>query len=50
MDGTKKMATEIAGNELTGLSDPATMFVAVGIILAIGVVALITWAIYQMFN
>lgn len=44
------MATQISGNELTGMSDPATMFVAVGIILAIGVVALIAWGIYQMFN
>ena len=44
------MATNISGNEITGMADPTTMFIAVGIILAIGVVALIGWSIYQLFT
>jgi len=42
--------TNISGTEITGVADPMNMFIAVGIIFAIGIIALIGWAIYQAFT
>ena len=42
--------TNISGTEITGVADPVNMFIVVGIIFAIGIIAVIGWTIFQMFN
>ena len=40
----------ISGNEVTGLADPSVMFIIFGLILCIGVLVAIGFAIYNSLN
>ena len=42
--------TNISGTEVTGIADPLNMFIVVGIIFGIGIIAVIGWSIFQFFN